>query len=68
MTRFREEVYAARWYKALVRRERNQKAAVADEWREIRAQYFQKSLAQRAGITRSQRKASKTQGSRLDGF
>jgi len=63
MTRFREEVYAARWYKAFARRERDSKSAPAvDPWAS-RAQYLQKPLSVRKAIA----KAQKAQG-RLDGF
>jgi len=63
MTRFREEVYAARWYKALARREgRPQAAPDADTWAS-RAQHVQKPLSLRKKIRKAQ-----TAQSRLDGF
>ncbi len=55
MTRFREEIYAAAWYKAAVRKSR----AVADFQGDAGArgsQYFQKSLSVRKAIRKAQAK------------
>jgi len=55
MTRFREEVYASRWYKTLIRREiRAESLAEADK-RESGSLHFQKPLSVRKAINKAQK-------------
>ena len=61
MSRFREEYYATRSYKAFVRRAGNPKAAAEADERARRAKYFKKSLSVRKAIDQA------TQA-RLSGF
>jgi len=55
MTRFREEVYAARWYKALVRRTNRAEAASEANSGASRSQYFQKPLSVRKAIEKGKK-------------
>ncbi len=62
MTRFREEYYESRSYKAFISRgKKGAPSHSAIDTRESRKKYFEKSLAQRKAIYKAQAK-------RLDGF